>query len=433
MKKKIVIFFFLISFTRCSKDDPRPFPFLYDTGSGKSVPTSHQLTGGSGMGTSKTHFPVLSVSKKDRKKNKYHGRKAPEISLIPASLNRNYDSSLINRLSYLRFNHIEIDLNEPLSRKFLFSPMENPPNLPFITFGQESVLSINFDNDILDYTDRFYTNGIRFDLITPWLRGNPTGKLMIPYWGPGKNYYGMTLVQNMYTPSTTKIGGILYGDRPYSAYLYLGSYKITLDPFHHFRQTSELDAGIIGPKSYGEWVQRTFHNSVPTNHEPLGWEYQIQNALVLNYSMKMEKGILNDRSIEVLLISTAEAGTLYTNMSGGFHFRTGWMNPYFSNIGIAKKQALHKAGLRNFQFVFFVKGAGKVVGYDATLEGGLFNRSSSYILPGKAVSRLVFQSSTGVTLSYNGFRLDLEQFLLSPDFHNGWWHKWVHLSLAFCL
>ena len=302
-----------------------------------------------------------------------------------------------------------------------------------ITLSSESFLSIYFDNDIIDYTDRFYTNGIKIDLITPSLAMNPVRWLMIPYWGSGKNYYGLTVVQNMYTPSTTKRGGILYGDRPYAAYLYLGSFKITLDPDHKYRQTSELDIGIIGPKSYGEWVQRSFHNAVPTNNEPLGWEFQIQNDLVLNYSIKAEKGIWGRKNIDLLLSSSGEIGTLYTNLSGGFQFRTGWLNPYFSNIGVAKKKTLQSAGLRKFQFIFFIKGSGKLVGYDATLEGGLFNKSSSYTLPANTISRLVMQSSGGISISYNGFRVDLEQFLLSPDFHNGWWHKWGHLSLVFCL
>ena len=74
-----------------------------------------------------------------------------------------------------------------------------------------------------------------------------------------------------------------------------------------------------------------------------------------------------------------------------------------------------------------------MVGYDATLEGGLLNRTSSYTMPGREISRVVFQGSGGISWSCNGFRLDVEQFLLSPEFHNGWWHKWVHVALGFSL
>lgn len=346
---------------------------------------------------------------------------------------RSYDSTFIARLNYLRSKGIEPDMNEPVSRDYLFKPTENSPFASMITLSGETLLRVNFDNDILDYTDRFFTNGIKIEIISPGFQMNPLRRLMLPYWGPGTNYYGLSLVQNMFTPSTTKTGGILFGDRPYAAYLYVGSFKITNDPAHRFRQTSELDVGIIGPNSYGEWVQRSFHNAVPTNNEPLGWEYQIKNDLVLNYSIGYEKGIISGKNFEFLLASTGNVGTLYTNFGGGGQLRAGWFNPYFSNLGIAKKQVLQSSGLRKVQFFIFIKGSGKLVGYDATLQGGFFNKTSSYTLPSDKISRVVFQGSAGVAFSLNGIRLDAEQFILSPEFHDGWWHKWVHLALSFCL
>ena len=433
MKKKLAFFFFLLFFIGCSEGDKRSYPLLPGIRQIAPLKASQSLTG------KQPNVPVTSTSRVQedqevpQRKKRHKPQAVPIAGTVPEKFSRLPDSLFIERLNFLRSNHIGIDLNEPVSQKFLFEGGEFREIPKMITLGSESFLSVNFDNDIIDYTDRFYTNGIKIDLILPGLRLNPAGKLMIPYWSGGTNYYGLTVVQNMYTPSTTKIGGILYGDRPYAAYLYLGSFKITLDPLHNFRQTSELDIGIIGPNSYGEWVQRSFHNAVPTNNEPLGWEFQVQNDLVLNYSYKMEKGIWNRKNIDLNLNASGEAGTLYTNLAGGFQFRTGWMNPYFANIGLAKKGALQKAGLRKFQFVFFIKGTGKLVGYDATLEGGMINRSSSYTLPAGEISRAIFLGSSGISVSVNGFRLDMEQFLLSPDFHNGWWHKWVHLSLAFCL
>ncbi len=302
-----------------------------------------------------------------------------------------------------------------------------------IRLSQESFLKVGFDNDILDYTDRFYTNGLRVDLILPALQANPLGKIMLPYWGSAMNYYGLTLCQNMYTPSTTKTGGILYGDRPYAAYLYLGSFRISNDTLRQIRQTSEIWIGVIGPSSYGEWVQRSFHNSVPTNNEPLGWEYQIQNDLVLNYNLSLEKGIVSRRNFDFTVCAAGSLGTLYTNIGGGFQFRAGWLNPYFSNLGIARKERLREDGLRRSQLFVFVRGSGKAVGYDASLQGGMFNKSSVYTLPSGEISRIVFQTSAGLSVNYGGIRLDIEQYLLSPEFHEGWWHKWIHIGLTFCL
>lgn len=433
MKKGLIFFFFLLMFSQCEKVE-NPLPAVMPGSGQPTTLAGRQFITGNHPGA--TLQPSLtrkaSGSRKNRKTRKT--REDFQNSNLPGSaIRRNADSLFISHLKYLRSKGIEPDLNEPVSRDYLFSPVNNKQFPSMISLSRESFLQVNFDNDILDYTDRFFTNGIKIIIISPGLQMNPLRRLMIPYWGSGTNYYGLSLVQNMYTPSTTKTGGILYGDRPYAAYLYVGSFKITNDPEHKLRQTSELDAGIIGPNSYGEWVQQSFHNAVPTNNEPLGWEYQIKNDLVLNYTIMYDKGIVNEKSLEVLLSSVGNIGTLYTNFAGGVQLRTGWLNPYFANLGIGKKQALRDAGLRKVQFFFFLKGSGKLVGYDATLQGGLFNGSSTYTLPADQISRVVFQGSGGLAFSLNGIRLDVEQYILSPEFHDGWWHKWVHVALSFSL
>ncbi|MDP1622112.1 MAG: lipid A deacylase LpxR family protein [Bacteroidales bacterium] len=431
MKKSLIFFFFLLLFSRCENIGDTSLALAPVAGERES---STPGTSGSIKSAIITAGPTKKVTGQEKKRQKKRisaNKKHPRT--VPASSGIAFDSLFISRLKYLRSNGIEPDLNEPVSKDYLFSPVANRKFASLITLSRESLITVNFDNDILDYTDRFYTNGFRIEIISPGMQMNPLSRLMLPYWGSGTNYYGLSLVQNMFTPSTTKTGGILYGDRPYAAYLYAGTFKITNDKARRFRQTSELDAGIIGPNSYGEWVQRSFHNAVPTNNEPLGWEFQIKNDLILNYMVSFEKGVLSQKNFEFLLALTGNVGTLYSNLAGGGQIRAGWFNPHFANLGIAKKQILNDAGLRKTQFFFFIKGSGKLVGYDATLQGGMFNRSSVYKLPAGEISRLVFQSSGGITFSRNGIRLDVEQFMLSPEFQNGWWHKWVHVALTFSL
>jgi hypothetical protein len=327
--------------------------------------------------------------------------------------------------------NLEIDFREPVNRAYLFSPIENPEFSSMILLSHERSIRINFDNDILDNTDRYYTNGIRFDFISPFLKQSPLSWLMVPYWGQGINYYGVSIGQNMYTPFTTKVSGIHPGDRPYAAYLFIGSFKISNDPGKKFRQTSELDLGVIGPTSYGDFVQKSFHNSVPTNNEPLGWEYQIQDDLVLNYNLTYEKGIASNQRMELNLNGVGALGTLYTHMGGGFQFRAGLMNPYFDSFGYSSQKVNKTKGYSKFQAFVFVTSLGKLVGYDATLEGGMFNKSSIYTLKRRELSLFTYQGTLGITLSYAGFRLDVEQFLLSPEFHGCAWHKWVHIGVTF--
>ncbi len=343
------------------------------------------------------------------------------------------DSTRIVWISRLRSSGSIPDLNEPVSREALLNPGETGKFPSMIELSRESFLKINFDNDLLNNTDMYYTNGMRIDLIFPFVQGFAVSKLLVPYWGSGTNYYGFSLFQNMYTPSTTKTGGVHQGDRPYAAYLCAGLFKITNDAPKRFRQTSEIDAGIIGSYSFGEFVQKAYHNNTPTNNEPLGWEYQIRNDLVLNYNVTMEKGILHNPYVELNVMGTGALGTLYTNLEGGFQFRTGLMNPYFSTLGVAKKARYAELGLRRTQVFFSLRSSVRFVGYDATLQGGMFNHSSPYTIPSSQISRVMSETSGGISFVINGFRIDAEQYLLSPEFHGGKWHFWVHAGITFAL
>jgi lipid A 3-O-deacylase len=346
-------------------------------------------------------------------------------------LPRTMDTLLISKLNLLRTLQVEPDLNEPVTREYLLTPVECGPFPSVIELSREQYFRLQVDNDLLDNTDRFYTNGILLEYIGPALSRSPLSKLAIPYWHQGINYYGMSLVQNMYTSSKTKQAGIPYGDRPYAAYLYLSAFKITNDPVHRVRQSSELQVGVIGSASLGGSVQTWFHNSVPTNDEPLGWDYQIANDLLLNYLVSYEKGVVSTRNVELNLTSTGILGTVYIQANGGFYFRAGDMNPYFSNLGFSKRSVNHSRGLKNTQYYVFLKAAGTAVGYDATLQGGMFNHDNVYTISSDSLSRFKFNTSAGLAFSYGGARIDLEQHFISPEFTGGLWHMWIGLGLSF--
>jgi lipid A 3-O-deacylase len=435
MKKCIYFVFFLFLFSQCNLSEQNMNGDNQSDGSNHmpsgQVPSETSLHDKSDIESQK--LKKVNINKSSQTPTRNKKRKSKPVNISMSSRVINNDSLRIARLASLRKRKIDIDLNEPVSKNYLLSSVENGKYASMIMLSGESFLKINFDNDILNYTDRFYTNGIKFDFISPALQQFPLSRLMIPYWRNGTNYYGVSLVQNMYTPSTTKVDGILFGDRPYASYLYFGTFKITNDPIRKFRQTSELDLGVIGPYSFGEYIQKSFHNEVPTNTVPLGWEYQIKNDLVLNYNYSVEKGIYSRENFDFTINGTGSLGSLYTNISGGFLMRTGIQNPYFFNLGQAKRRINKEYGLKNTQVIFFITSRGKLVGYDATLQGGLFNRSSVYNIDSQDISRFIYQGSAGLTFIYGGFRIDIEQFLLSPEFQSGWWHKWVHMAFTFSL
>ncbi len=417
-----------LSFIACSSDEQRTHNKVLPPARLKAiVEQSRKINPGDSLNRATNQsYSVIS-----RKKHRKRSRK-PETIVIVTHYRRP-DSLRLNTIEMLKASEVRPDFSEPLNRNLLLSPGSDTLFQSAISLSPDRILKIGFDNDIFDYTDQFFTNGIRFTYAAPSLSDNPVKYILLPYWSRATNSYGLSLVQNLYTPSTTKKDGILYGDRPYSSYLFIGSFKITNDERHHYRQTSELDLGIIGPPSMGSAVQDLFHKYVPSNNEPLGWEYQVKTDAVVNYNFSLEKGVINTDHLQLILLGTGALGTLYTNIGGGFKLRLGWFNDYFSDLGIRKKSVLKSRGLKVNQYFFSIKSEARLIAYDATLEGGMINVSSPYTIAPSAVSRMITQTSVGLTLTFGGIGLELEQFVLSPEFSNKWWHAWGHIGLLFAL
>ena len=288
-------------------------------------------------------------------------------------------------------------------------------------------IGVNFDNDIFNNTDYYYTNGIRIDYIVSIFASSPLSYTMLPYRKYSMNYHGMTFVQNMYTPTNPDTINVQDGDRPFAAYLYLGHFKNTLSSKHRYRQYSELQVGLIGPGSLGGFVQDQIHD-IP----PVGWENQIQSDLVLNYTALVEKGLYNPGVFDLNVFAEGQLGTLYTNAGGGLRIRAGKLNPYFSMPGLATENSTEGAKGLKWQYGIFASAKVKMVLYDATLQGGVFNKTSKYTIPAEDIERLLLQASFGIYMAFKQLGLMYEQFYISPEFKNAHHFRWGHLNLTYC-
>lgn len=293
-----------------------------------------------------------------------------------------------------------------------------------------SYLTFSFENDFLNYSDRYYTNGLRLDYAGPHLSHFPLHRILFPYRGQGMNYYGITLVQHMFTPFTTKTGGVHEGDRPYAGYLYFGFYKISHDAKREIRITSEIELGMIGPSSLGEQVQKAFHAITPENSEPLGWENQVKDGFVFNYSLLFSKMLYRGRYHEFNFQAGGKVGTLHDQLSTGFQFRIGHLPSFLSHELLSRPLPADKGIFKNLDYHLHLQVEGRLIGYDATLQGRMFANSDPYTLPAGDIQRGVMASNVGFQVSYGRFSLLAEQHLLSPEFKGGKWHKWIKLAIT---
>lgn len=279
-----------------------------------------------------------------------------------------------------------------------------------------------FDNDFFANTDYYYTIGHNFELVSPKLDKNPTNKLFVKPKN-SKQKYGLSFEQNGFTPTDIQSSEIPYNDRPYAATIILKSFLISIDTIHKTTFSSALSFGIIGPFSSGEKIQSKIHEWIG-KQIPLGWQYQIQNDLILNYEISHEKQLyrLNDL---LALNSNAKLrlGTMNTNISIGLTTTFGKINSPFLSL----------KNKNNFEIYGYWQGLVTAVGYDASLQGGLFNKNSPYVITNDNMERLTFQENFGIVLHHKTLYLEYYRSWLSKEFETGKMHSWGGFRIGFTL
>lgn len=270
------------------------------------------------------------------------------------------------------------------------------------------ILTIVFDNDIFDNTDYYYTTGCRIELVTPFAVNSPINKILPSAGRLALNFSGFSLQQNIYTPVNPDVAEVQYNDRPFSAFLAFGQFRESINFQKKINIKSEISIGIVGPASMGENMQSSLHDI-----KPIGWQNQVKNDIVLNYSLDIEKGVISNPNIELNTKANGNFGTLFNKAGIGFYLRTGRFLPVYRGPvpAISGKKSSNP-----LQYWFFATANVDVVFYDATLQGGLFNRQNPYTIKPEDINRLVYRCSAGVAFYYNQFGVELENFYLAPEF-----------------
>jgi lipid A 3-O-deacylase len=279
-----------------------------------------------------------------------------------------------------------------------------------------------FDNDFFANTDYYYTQGHAFELVSPKLIENPINKLFIKLKN-SQQKYGLSFEQIGFTPTSLKSDTILYDDRPFASAIMLKSFLVSTDTIHKATLSSTLSFGIIGPFTSGKEIQTAIHEWIGAQN-PLGWQYQIENDVILNYEISHEKQLFRLNDIFAINSNAKlRLGTMNTNISGGLTTTFGKINSPF----VTSKNK------NNFQIYGYWQGLITAVGYDASLQGGLFNKNSPYVITDQNMERFTFQKNFGIVLHSKTFYLEYYRSWLSKEFETGRTHSWGGFRIGFTL
>ncbi len=181
------------------------------------------------------------------------------------------------------------------------------------------------------------------------------------------------------------------------------------------RISSALSAGVIGPAAGGQEMQEAIHRWIHAE-QPQGWQNQIQNDLILNYQVEYERGLfVRTNYFSFSGKAGARAGTFSTKAYAGTILMVGYFDDPFTKFSKQKIKT---------QVYLYAEPLVNVVGYDATLQGGLFNKSSPYTISSGDINRFVFQGNAGMVIKINTWQLEYFQSYLTQEFVTGHYHIW---------
>jgi lipid A 3-O-deacylase len=291
----------------------------------------------------------------------------------------------------------------------------------FRSISGNKYFRINYENDFFTASDRDYTQGILIEKVHPGFNRFPLMKIL---WHPQhcELKYGLAIEHNAYTPNQIDRFSIQYGDRPYAGVLLLKTFLIATDYERKHRISVSLSTGLIGPGAGGEQMQSTIHHWIRYT-QPEGWHNQIRNDLALNYQINGEKEFYRYQNHFTLsAFGSVRVGTLSDKLTTGFTAAWGNFKSSFSAPILIK---------RHFQWYLYGQLLGNAIGYDATLQGGIFNHSSVYSIAGSELNRLTVQNKFGFVLIFQSLYLEYYRTGITEEFKTSLYHRTGGIQIGF--
>ena len=204
----------------------------------------------------------------------------------------------------------------------------------------------------------------------------------------------------------------------------LTNYSVFINAEHKVIFSNELGIGLMGPTAFGEQSQSFIHNLIGSP-APIGWENQLDNTFLIDYTFRVEKSFFNGFIAEHFIpYAEARIGTLTDHIKLGVKLRVGNKNK--SVIDLVNKKTIE----RKLSWEWILGANLQGVFYDATLEGGLFNKDKT-LLQKQDIIEQQYQFRMGINLYYKRISFRYMINYNSKNFTNSVIHKYGSANFGF--
>lgn len=314
-------------------------------------------------------------------------------------------------------------------------------------FTKAEQVFLTHDNDVfaIENEDENYTGGLNLEVVLDKFNfKQPFFELKDSY-----NLQNISVGGVGYTPQDLVSTTPVKDDRPYSSMVFFSFGKTSIKLDNSESLTSKFYIGNMGGSGPGR-VQYFLHDvnalgSVRPN--PQGWHNQIgyDGSLILNYNIRYLRRFKKEQSANNSFFKNmsytlgADLGNYMVNFQGGFFLDVVNINSYptlgYKNIVVptkSNKKSIYSEK-KKFRANLFLNPFVRVVGYNSTLEGLMFNDNSVYKIPHNDVNRLIFEFNTGISIiGWDRFHLKYTFTARTKEFNGGKKiHYWGAVTLGF--
>lgn len=256
--------------------------------------------------------------------------------------------------------------------------------------------SFTTDNDafLLQVKDAYYTNGF---FIT--YRIADTNDLR-------KRIHSFELGQKIFTPLSRKAETISDIDRPYCGYLF-AKYTLTRSLKKDALFQWHASVGVVGSASLAKELQDSYHKLFRYKRFE-GWRYQVRNALGLDLGFSYSTTAFNINNVAKIVPSfQANLGSTFTNLKAGAILCLGAFESNNNSILFNSRVTNGKKGpKKKIELFIYTYPSITAQVFDATLEGGLFNKGTGAVL--MEPETLLFEQRYGICFAQERFSTRLE-------------------------
>lgn len=289
-------------------------------------------------------------------------------------------------------------------------------------------VEFNIDNDFLiwyDQSDRYYTYGLSLAfhnrLGEKKVEKHPFNRIF-----PKSSNLIETLSFNSegYTPSNYNEKKEADNfDRPFAGRLFV-KYALT-SQIKNYSVKIGLDVGVLGPFAQAGQFQNWFHKKVGFEQVE-GWDNQITNQLGVSLNINLRKTLAAGDAADLTLEPTLSLGTIFTNLTTRARVRIGQFNT-IHNTSVYNTHI--ESEYKNEYFLTFAGGA-KVIGYDATLQGGIFNNN---YFSASEINRIVGILDFGAHVNIEKVAMSFSIIFTQNETISALGHKYGQLRLVYDL